>query len=152
MELSFLFSLDRPVTKDQILNVKCQLKFFFTIWNNEKKCDWHLLHCICFLVTGRSNEKNIGLSSWLQLPIKLIRYGTQITFNLKVPIYDFKVHRTWLCMTYSPLNPICFKQKLMIILCCVLLGPPIYLNWIFPIRQFEILSLMNWILFPVWNL
>ena len=30
---------------------------------------------------------------------------------------------------------------------CVLVAasPPIYLNWIFPILQFEILSLMNWI-------
>ena len=27
--------------------------------------------------------------------------------------------------------------------------PPIYLNWIFPILQFEISSLMNWIFFPV---
>ena len=30
-------------------------------------------------------------------------------------------------------------------------SPPIYLNWIFPILQFEISSLMNWIFFPSWN-
>ena len=29
--------------------------------------------------------------------------------------------------------------------------PPIYLNWIFQILQFEIVSLMNWIFFPSLN-
>ena len=29
--------------------------------------------------------------------------------------------------------------------------PHIYLNWNFPILQFEISSLMNWIYFPLWN-
>ena len=29
------FSLDLPVTKGQVRNVKCQLKFFFSIWNTQ---------------------------------------------------------------------------------------------------------------------
>ena len=30
--------------------------------------------------------------------------------------------------------------------------PPIYLHWVFPILQFEISSLINWIFSPFWNI
>ena len=64
------FSLDRPVTKNQILNTKCQPRFlalsqfqkrrtawpllFFRFEMTTKNFNWHL-----FLVTGWSSEKNI---------------------------------------------------------------------------------------------
>ena len=60
------------LTKNQILNTKCQLKFFVVVsirsssliklkWQ-PKNFGWHLVFSIWFLVTNRSNEKNIDLS------------------------------------------------------------------------------------------
>ena len=40
-------------------------------------------------------------------------------------------------------------EWVMNILLCGRQAP--YLHWIFPILQFEISSLINWIFFPVWN-
>ena len=64
-----LLSLDQPVAKNQILNTKCQLRFFVVITiqkekrqpglfsfhdatTTKKTFSWHLLFSIRFLVTG----------------------------------------------------------------------------------------------------
>ena len=70
------FSLLQPVTKNLILNNKCQLKVFFVVvasWKEKrpgclfsfwivmttKNLSWHLVFSIWFLATGWSNESNI---------------------------------------------------------------------------------------------
>ena len=55
------------MTKNQKLNTNCLLNIFVVVsirkeenWNdNKNKIGWHLEFSIWFLVTGRSNEKNI---------------------------------------------------------------------------------------------
>ena len=57
------FSWDRPVTKNQVRNTKCQLKFllfiYFQIETTTKNFSWHLVFGIWFSVFSRTNEKNI---------------------------------------------------------------------------------------------
>ena len=61
------FSLDRPVTKNQILNNKFHPKFNVVIllhtskWNSNKNFSRHLVFSIWYLVTGQYNEKNKSL-------------------------------------------------------------------------------------------
>ena len=72
--LLMFFSLDRPVTKNQILNTKYLPTFFvvvsiqkekFWIEKTSKKIGWHLVFfSIWLLVAVRSNEKNIKPSSF----------------------------------------------------------------------------------------
>ena len=72
--LLMFFSLDRPVTKNQILNTKYLPTFFvvvsiqkekFWIKTTSKKIGWHLVFfSMWFLVAVRSNEKNIKPSSF----------------------------------------------------------------------------------------
>ena len=68
-----LFSLDRSLTKNKILNTKCQLIFLFFafVWIQRALCiftfqietpknfRWQLVFSIWFLVTSRSNENII---------------------------------------------------------------------------------------------
>ena len=69
-----LFSLDWPVTENQIINTKCQSEFFvvFSIWKR-KRADWPT---ICFFVSGRSNEKD-------NLILTLIDNNQQFLLNFK---------------------------------------------------------------------
>ena len=92
--------------KKQRLNTKCQpilLVLFqfkkkrgqsglFSSWN--EKCCWHLMFSIWFLVTGRSNEKNIG-KSFLYFSICTengIHYVV-LDYNIEYEKTAFTMHR-----------------------------------------------------------
>ena len=74
------FSLDQPMTKNQILNTKCQASFFCCNYNLKgeetawsllfSKCQyntnfgWHLVFSILLLVISWPNEKNKRHETW----------------------------------------------------------------------------------------
>ena len=87
------FSLDRLLTKKQMLNTKCQPKCFLVIaiwkekmttfpilisvWNNNKDFGWHLVLSIRFLVTGRSTKTETNFVCFFEDERKL-----------KIPFWD----------------------------------------------------------------